>query len=110
MMHLLPPEQQKRTYSKLVYESGTAVYEIAYWLFDSADASKVNESDVTCPVLVIAGKEDRIVPASVVEKVAEKYESVSTYVEFDNHAHWLFDEPGWEVIAEDIGSWLKNNP
>jgi hypothetical protein len=55
-------------------------------------------------------KEDRIMPASVVENIAEKYESVSTYVEYDNHAHWLLDgEPGWEVIAEDISSWLKHN-
>jgi len=49
-------------------------------------------------------------PASVVEKVAEKYESVSTYVELDNHAHWVLDgEPGWEVVADNILSWLKNN-
>ncbi len=110
MLHLLPPEQQRETYSKFVYESGTAVYEIAYWFFDSTDASEVNEADVTCPVLVIAGKEDRIMPASVVENVAEKYESVSTYWELDNHSHWVLDgEPGWEVTVENIASWLKNN-
>jgi pimeloyl-ACP methyl ester carboxylesterase len=107
IMHLLPPDQQKEIYSKFVYESGRAAFEIAWWLFDSADASKVDESDVTCPVLVIAGKEDRAVPPSLVKKVAQKYGTVSTYVEFDNHAHLIISEPDWEVIPEYIDSWLK---
>lgn len=107
MLHLLPPEQQKEIYNKFVYESGCAGYEIGFWLFDSTDASTVNESDVTCPVLVISGKEDRLTPASVVMKVAEKYESVSTYKEFENHAHWVVGEPGWEAIAAYIDEWLS---
>jgi len=107
MLHLLPPEQQKEVYSKFVYESGCAGYEIGFWLLDSADASTVSESDVTCPVLVISGKKDRLTPASVVKKVAEKYESVSTYKEFENNAHWMVGEPGWETIAASIDEWLR---
>jgi pimeloyl-ACP methyl ester carboxylesterase len=106
MLHLVPPEQQKEVYSKFVYESGRAGYEIGFWLFDSKDSSKVNEADVTCPILVISGKEDRLTPASVVKKVAEKYEPVSTYREFENHAHWVVGEPDWENIAAYIDSWL----
>jgi len=106
MLHLMPPEQQQEVYSQFGYESGCAGYEIGFWLLDSKDASRVNESDVTCPVLVISGKEDRLTPASVVKKVAEKYESVSTYIEFENHAHWVVGEPDWENIAEHIDSWL----
>jgi pimeloyl-ACP methyl ester carboxylesterase len=102
----VPPEQQKEVYSKFVYESGRAGYEIGFWLFDSKDSSKVNEADVTCPILVISGKEDRLTPASVVKKVAEKYEPVSTYREFENHAHWVVGEPDWENIAAYIDSWL----
>ena len=33
--------------------------------------------------------EDHITPASVVRKVARKYKAVSTYKEFENHAHWV---------------------
>jgi pimeloyl-ACP methyl ester carboxylesterase len=109
IMHLVSPEQQKEIYSKFVYESGRAAFEIAWWLFDSADASKVNESNVICPVLVIAGKEDRAVPPSVAKKIAKKYESVSTYMEFEDHAHAILSEPNWEVVAEYIDVWLKNN-
>jgi pimeloyl-ACP methyl ester carboxylesterase len=62
---------------------------------------------VTCPVLVIAGAEDRITPASVVRRVANKYRAVSTYREFNNHAHWMVAEPGWEEITEYVTTWLK---
>jgi pimeloyl-ACP methyl ester carboxylesterase len=107
MLHLLPPDEQKEAYDKFVYESGRAASEIGYWLFDSRSASKVDESKVTCPVLVIAGAEDRITPASVVRQVAKKYKAVSTYKEFENHAHWVVAEPGWQEIAEYVAGWLE---
>ncbi len=106
MMHLLPPEEQKSSYEKFVYESGRAAFEIGFWLFDGRKASKVDASKVTCPVLVIAGKEDRITPASVVERVAGKYKSVSTYRVFDHHAHWVVGEPGWQDVAGYAYEWL----
>ena len=107
MLHLLPPDEQKEAYDKFVYESGRAASEIGYWLFDSKRASQVDESKVTCPVLVVAGAEDRITPASVVRQVAEKYEPVSTYRAFENHAHWVIAEPGWREIAEYVAGWLE---
>jgi pimeloyl-ACP methyl ester carboxylesterase len=107
MLHLLPPDEQKEAYDKFVYESGQAAYEIGHWLFDSKKASKVDETKVTCPVLVIAGAEDRITPAKVVRQVAKKYKAVSTYKEFENHAHWVVAEPGWQDISEYIAGWLE---
>jgi len=107
MLHLLPESEQKQTYDKFVYESGRAAFEIGYWPFDSRSASKVEESRVTCPVLVVAGALDRITPASVVRKVARKYAPVSTYKEFENHAHWVVAEPGWQAVADYVGGWLK---
>ena len=107
MLHLLTPDKQKEAYDKFVYESGQAAYEIGYWLFDSKKASTVDETKVTCPVLVIAGAEDRITPAAVVRQVAKKYKAVSTYKEFENHAHWVVAEPGWQDISEYVAGWLE---
>jgi pimeloyl-ACP methyl ester carboxylesterase len=106
-MHLLPEEEQKTLYEQFVYESGRAATEIGFWLFDSKGAAKVDESKVVCPVLVIAGAEDRITPASVVKKVADKYKAVSTYKEFESHAHWVILEPGWEEIAAFVFGWMN---
>jgi pimeloyl-ACP methyl ester carboxylesterase len=107
MLHLLPLDQQKETYARFVYESGRAAAEIGFWLLDSKGASQVDESKVTCPVLVIAGAKDRITPASIVRQVAQKYRAVSTYKEFGNHAHWVVAEPGWQEIADHVAGWLK---
>ncbi|MEJ2637430.1 MAG: alpha/beta hydrolase [Calditrichia bacterium] len=106
-LHLVPPAEQKEIYAQLVYESGRAASEIGLWLLDPKGASRVDEKNVTCPVLVISGTEDRIVPSSVVRKVAKKYEMVSTYREFEHHAHWVVGEPDWQEITDYIYQWLK---
>jgi pimeloyl-ACP methyl ester carboxylesterase len=107
MMHLLPPDEQRRTYDRFVYESGRAASENGFWLFDARRAAAVDESKVTCPVLVIAGAQDRITPASVVRQVARKYGAVSTYKESPNHAHSVLSEPGWQQVAQYAAGWLK---
>jgi non-heme chloroperoxidase len=106
MMHLLSIDEQKNIYGKFGYESGRAASEIGFWIFDTKRATKVDESKVNCPVLVIACAEDRIVPPSISRKVAKKYEAVSTYKEFPDHAHWIAGVPGWQKIADYIAQWL----
>lgn len=83
------------------------MFEIGYWFFDSRRASRVDESEVTCPVLVVGASRDRITPVSVVRRVARKYGAVSTYKEFENQAHWVVGEPGWEDVAEYARGWLR---
>lgn len=107
MLHRLPAEAQKQIYASLVHESGRAAAEIGFWLFDARKAAAVDESRITCPVLVVAGGEDRITPAAVVRRVAAKYKSVSTYKEFADHAHWVVGEPGWQDVASYVADWLE---
>jgi pimeloyl-ACP methyl ester carboxylesterase len=106
MLHLFPEKEQWEIYNKFVYESGRAATQIGYWFFDPSQASSVDESRVICPVLVIAGTLDRITPASVARKIALKYKTVSTYKDFENHAHWVVGEPGWQEVADYVSSWL----
>lgn len=77
MMHLVPINERKQLYNKLVYESGLAAFQIGFWFIDPSKSAKVCENNIQCPVLVIAGKEDRITPAPIVKKVADKYKAVS---------------------------------
>jgi pimeloyl-ACP methyl ester carboxylesterase len=106
MLHLVPEEERRALYESFVHESGRAVFEIGYWFFDASGASWVDEAKVTCPVLVVAGSEDRITPAWAVRQVARKYRAVSTYREFERHAHWVVGEPGWEDVAGAVADWL----
>lgn len=107
MLHRLSREEQEYVYSQLVYESVRVALEIGLWFLDPGRASRVDARRVKCPVLVVAGKEDRITPASVVKRVAEKYKPLATYREFANHTHWVLGEPGWEDIAGYVARWLE---
>lgn len=107
MLRLLPVEEQKKIFDRFVCESGRAAFEIGFWFLDRKGAARVDEANVTCPILVVAGGQDRITPASVMRKVAAKYGSVSTYKEFPNHAHWVIGEPHWQEVAEHVSHWLE---
>jgi non-heme chloroperoxidase len=108
MLHLMPAEKQKSFYEQLVHDSGRATSEVGFWFLDRRHASRVDEKKITCPMLVIGAGHDRITPVSVSRKIAEKY-SHAHYREYDNHAHWILNEPGWEQVAEDIHGWLLAN-
>ncbi|MDY6905928.1 MAG: alpha/beta fold hydrolase [Thermodesulfobacteriota bacterium] len=106
MMHLMPKEAQIRFYDELVYDSGRATSEIGFWYLDPQKASRVDEKKVTCPFLVIGAGKDRITPVSTSRKIAKKYPHAD-YKEYENHAHWILHEPGWETVAQDIYFWLQ---
>ena len=106
MLNVLTEDQARAAYDRFVYESGRAAFEIGFWLLDSTNACAVDAAMVTCPVYIAAGGQDRITPASVVQKVHQKYESVSTFKVYPNNGHWAMSEPGWEQIVQDIVSWL----
>ena len=107
-LHLLQEKEQWEIYQTFVYDSGRAATEIGLWFFDPLRASSVDESKVTCPVLVVAGSLDRLIPAAVARKIAKKYKAVSTYKEFKNHSHWIVGDPGWQEVADDVSSWLSD--
>jgi non-heme chloroperoxidase len=107
-LHLIPPAEQRPIHEKLVHESGRAAFEIGLWPLDGKRASEVDPAKITCPVLVVAAEEDRIVPAKVVRKVAARYPQAQ-YRELKGHAHWLIGEPGWEEVVGFVATWLERS-
>ncbi|MEW6665732.1 MAG: alpha/beta hydrolase [Thermodesulfobacteriota bacterium] len=108
MMEKLPEEERRYIYHRGVWESGRAATEIGFWAA-GVKGAEVAAASVTCPVLVIAGAEDRITPAKVVKRVAQRYAPSYTYVEIGGHAHWIIREPGWEKVAACIHRWLEEH-
>lgn len=88
-------------------ESGRAATEIGFWPFDARKASRVDASRISCPILIVAGREDRVTPAYIARKMARKYAAVSTYHELSGQAHWVIGEPGWEDVARLVAGWLE---
>lgn len=101
----LSPDAQQLAYNKRVYESGRALFEIAFWYADRTRVTRVDPAQICCPVYVVAGGKDKLVPASLVRRIARRYPH-ATYREYPNNAHWILDEDGTEEIVGDIHSWL----
>lgn len=108
ILNRLSAAQQTAEYARFVPESGRAAFEIGYWMLDRKHAARVDATQVRCPMLVIGATEDRITPASVVKQVAEKY-STASYRQYNQHAHMIMIEDGWQVVAQDVLTWIKQH-
>ena len=64
---------------------------------------KVDIEAIRCPVLVVAGKEDRLVPWDKARVLGDLYEAVVW--RYDNLAHTAPLEPGGERMGEDVARW-----
>lgn len=104
----LDEQEQRRVYDTLVYESGRAVFETGLWVLDRLRAAAVPKGPLPCPALVIGARKDRIVPAAVVRRTAERYGESARYLELPHHAHWVLGEEGWEDICARVAAWLED--
>jgi pimeloyl-ACP methyl ester carboxylesterase len=109
MLNTMTEDDARAVYDTMVYESGRAAAEIAFWLFDRRHAARVDAADVDCPMMIIAGGEDRATPPSVVRRVARKYRENMTYKEFPGQSHWVLSGPDWQGIAESCAEWLAKH-
>jgi pimeloyl-ACP methyl ester carboxylesterase len=107
MLNGLPIEEQCEVYRRFVYESGRAAFEAGLWFLDRKRAAHVDAFAVRCPVLVLAGSDDRLAPPCLMRQIERKYAPHCRYQELPGHAHWLVAEPGWREIVETIVGWLE---
>jgi non-heme chloroperoxidase len=102
IMNTLPAQEQERGYAALVYESANAAREFV------RGTVAVNTDRISCPVLVVAGSEDRTIVPGISRRVAERYNA--SYIEYSGYCHWrLIQGTGWEKVAEGISSWIENS-
>lgn len=93
--------ERKRILATFVPESGL-VYRAMMMGSVRVDATKV-----TCPTLVVAGGDDRIISGALSRKTAKHYGA--PLVTHAGHAHWILEEPGADRIADEIVEWLAQN-
>ncbi|MHA1537708.1 MAG: alpha/beta hydrolase [Alphaproteobacteria bacterium] len=104
----LPKARQEEEYGKWVWESGRVLFEIAYWFLNRSRASRVDPKLITVPTLTIACARDRIVPKPVVARIAGRYKAGGgEYRIYDDRAHFIIAEEGWEAFAEDCAAWIE---
>ncbi len=63
-----------------------------------------------CPLLMTAGVQDRIAPASLNFNNFARYRqrgSITEFRAFDARDHLVIAEPGWEEVADFVANWLE---
>lgn len=102
----LPPIERKAAFDRLTPESGRALSEAINWWMDPFMTTSVTASQITAPVLLIAGGRDRIQTASTVSQTAERYGAQLKV--FPEMSHWVISEPGWKDVAQTCLAWIPS--
>jgi len=99
VLNVAEGEARQRANSTFVAESGRVFRDFA--------TCSIDTELVQVPVLTVSARRDRLVPPRWTRMVGEKYAAVGgDFIEYDDHGHWIYDEPGWERPAEEIHEWL----
>lgn len=116
-VNTLPLDEQKRAYEEYVVpESGRLFFQNAFSLLNARTPGRVNfNNGRRPPLLIIAGTKDHIVPARMVRANYRKYNqrsgAVTDFQELPGGTHWLIAQPGWEMVAGTVETWLhKHTP
>lgn len=104
-LNRLSKDEQRRVFDQFGPESGRALFETFFWMFDQSGATDLDTRAVHCPVLCLSGTEDNIVSVETARETAIGYPQAAFW-ELEGHAHMLLLEPGADKIAERIADWL----
>ena len=104
-LNRLPKDEQLRVFDRFGPESGRALFETFFWMFDQGVATAVDTRAVRCPVLCLSGADDHIVSLDTARQTARAYPQAEFW-ELEAHAHMLLLEPGADEIASRIADWL----
>ncbi len=101
-LNCVDKEERAAIFARFTPDSGKAARQAALGVY------RVPPRAVRAPLLVVAGQNDRFIPASVAEKVARKYSAQLRIA--PGHGHFFFGEPGWEQEASLIVDWMDALP
>jgi len=104
-LNLLAKEEQGRVFDQFGPESGRALFETFFWMFDSTGATTVDTDAVRCPVLCVSGAQDHIVSLETAKATAAAYDQAEPWT-LQDHAHMVLIEPGAKDVASRIADWL----
>lgn len=103
----LPPEDQRNAFeAQVVPETSRILFQAVTANFVPGSPAKVNYKNPNRPpLLLVAGEEDKIVPASMVKanfKLQQKNPNLTEFQAFPGRSHWIIAQPGWEEVAARI--------
>jgi pimeloyl-ACP methyl ester carboxylesterase len=111
-VHTLPADEQRRAYDRYVVPTPGKPYIQGL----SAPFTKTFDATPkarTAPLLLIAGEDDRTVPASMVRGAYKLQQASSAPTElksFAGRTHWICGQPGWEEVCDAAIGWVEGLP
>lgn len=106
LLNVLPKAERARHFSSMVGESGRLSYQLGFGPLGWSRVHEVDASAIRCPMLMIAGRRDRMTPVGVSRRTAKYYGDRLTYIEVPTGAHWLLAESGFRDRIDDVLAWL----
>lgn len=97
----LPSTEQDALIPRLVRDSGKVYRQMLI----GAPVTRVNASDVTCPVLCVSAGEDRNVAASASRQIAKRYGA--QHQVHPGLPHWIIAESALNEVAPPVLEWLS---
>jgi pimeloyl-ACP methyl ester carboxylesterase len=104
-VNALPLNEQQGAYNKFVVPESRNVARSS-----TGNAGKVDFNKPHQPLLLIAGSEDNIIPASLNKSNFEKYKdssSVTDFKEFEGRTHFIIGQNNWQEVADYIYTWIE---
>jgi pimeloyl-ACP methyl ester carboxylesterase len=98
VLNRVPAAERDAFHRRVVPASGRAARELAL------SRVAVDATRVSCPVLSVAAGDDRMVPARIGARLAQRFDA--PHREFSAMGHMMMLEPGWEQPAGHILRWL----
>jgi alpha-beta hydrolase superfamily lysophospholipase len=104
-VHTLTEAEQRAAYDKLIVPESRMVAP-----GPSSAVARIDFKKQRPPLLLIAGSEDRAIPAALNKANYEKYKmlsSVTDFTEFAGRTHFMIWQKGWEEVADYVILWLN---
>lgn len=110
-VHTLSEADAQAAYDEFVTpETGRIFFQAAWSLLDRNSPARVNfRNGGRAPLLIIAGEDDHVVPASTVRRNYRAYARSSArtdFLAFPGRTHWLIAQDDHEEIAQAAMAWL----
>lgn len=102
--NLMTIEQTRAEYEKFVVPESRNIPRTS-----ASDEGKIDFRKPHRPLLIIAGEQDHIIPASLNLKNFEAYKDKNSKIdfkEFPGRTHYICGQQGWEEVASYIHDWI----
>lgn len=100
----IPEETRRPLFERFCQESGQALFETMFSMFDDKGSAHIAPGAVSCPVRVINGDGDVLTSMATARRIAARYHVEAEEVR--GFGHFLIAEPGWQRLADDVISWI----